>query len=93
MEEAWSFLGGAMTGFAFAVFLGWCWSYREKAKQKRTASKVESVRSQDFTLTHTDKRVFLTFTAPSGYHYEDVEDGALVAQLPGINVRQDEAAA
>ena len=105
MQEAWSFLGGAVMGFAFAVFFGWCLSYRgkavtEKAEKKAAAvaranpvTGMETVTSQDFTLTHTDKRVYVTFSTPDGYSYKDTKGGALIATLPGINCQRDEAAA
>ena len=97
MQEAWSFLGGAMTGFAFAVFLGWCWSYREKMRARKPVEANATVNwhtvSQDYTVTHTDKRVYVTFAAPDGYHYEDTKGGALILALHDLNYAQDEAAA
>ena len=97
MQEAWSFLGGAMTGFAFAVFLGWCWSYREKMRARKPVDVNAVIKapivSQDYTVTHTDKRVFLTFAAPDGYHYEDTKGRAIILALHDLNYEQDEAAA
>lgn len=97
MQEAWLFLGGAMTGFAFAVFIGWCWSYLRKTKVQKPINVNAVVKapivSQDYTVTHTDKQVYVTFTAPDGYHYEDTKGRVLILALHDLNYAQDEAAA
>ena len=95
MQEAWSFLGGAMTGFAFAVFIGWAvsWCSRIAAKKKVThiATTVSTHTNKDYTIAHTEKRIYVTFEAPNGYRYVDTTDNALAVLLPGVMLEEEAA--
>ena len=90
--EAWAWAGGFVMGFAFAVFVGWAISWRGKAvARKKAVVTTPTFSGQDYTLSHSDKRIYVTFAAPDGYRYADTAGNALVVTLPGVTLEQEAA--
>ena len=97
MQEAWVWASGFGMGIAFTIFIGWvvAWYGRSAAKKKVThiATTISEITptftGQNYTLTHSDKRIYVTFAAPYGYKYVDTEENALVVTLPGVMLAEE----
>ena len=86
-------------GIAFAVFIDWAvsWCSRIVAKKKGThiATTVSTCApthtGKDYTIAHTEKRIYVTFEAPNGYRYVDTTDNGLAVLLPGVMLEEEAA--
>ena len=46
---------------------------------------------KDYTIAHTEKRIYVTFEAPNGYRYVDTTDNALAVLLSGVMLEEEAA--
>ena len=92
MQEAWVWaIIGFMMGFASALFVVWIGvRHAEKiAAKKVTQITTPAFTDQSYTLTHTDRQIYVTFCAPQGYKYVDTKENALVVTLPGVALAEE----